>query len=218
MPTITDNTYYQQGIKFIPNTKTSGTPVAGVPTNDTIEELNYFIEQNERVLLLYFLSVELYEELIIALDDLDNALDKWKNLVNGVTYTYENEKYIFNGLRGYNKNSLVANYVFCKYLENDESYYSTDGVVVTKSKKEQGYDPSRKYIDNYNAFLNSYQNDLYNDIPTYYYSNGILVGVDYYNDKKSNNVVTLETFLKHNNSDYEGYEFTRFETKNSFGI
>ena len=217
MPTITDSTYYQTGIKFIPNTKLSGTPVVGVPVNDTIEKLNSFIVENERVLLLSFLSVELYNELLSALDDIDNAILKWQNLVKGTTYTKDGVTYIFDGLRGFNFNSLVANYVFCKYLENDNSYYSTSGVVKIKDANADNFDPTRKYITNYNAFLNAYQ-DSCESYKEYYISNDNVVGVDYYGSKGDNRIVTLEAFLKDNELDYEGYEFRRFERLNSFGI
>ena len=217
MPTITDATYYQTGIKFIPNTKLSGTPVAGVPVNNTIKELNSFIVDNERVLLLSFLSIELYDELIIALNDIDNADIKWQNLVKGCDYIKEGITYRFDGLRGYNLNSFVANYIFCKYLENDNSYYSTSGVVKIKESNAETFNPTRKYIDNYNAFLDKYQDD-YCTYPTYYLDNGIVVGIDYYGQNGNKKTVTLETFLRDNEADYEGYEFTRFERLNSFGI
>tara|TARA_R110002051_G_C8769409_1_gene503337 strand:+ start:14068 stop:14718 length:651 start_codon:yes stop_codon:yes gene_type:complete len=214
---ITDATYYQTGIKFIPDVKVTGTPVQGVPTNNTVSKLEHFIDINERLLLLSFLNVDLYNEFELAIQDLQNADVKWLNLVEGTTYTKDGEKYIFDGLRGYSKDSLVAYFVFCEYIKNDNNYYSTSGVIQTKDKNAYRVDPSSKLMDCYYAFLNKYQ-DNYEDLePCYYMSSTGLIGVDYAGSN-DNGVVTLETFLRDNAADYEGYEFKRFETINSFGI
>ena len=121
---ITDATYYQKGLTFIPSVEVSGnTSIGVVPTNKNISELDYFIEKYERLLSLKFLgNVNLYNKLAIALNDIDNAGTNWQNLVKGCTYTKDGKEYIFEGLRGYNKDSFVANYIFCQYLENDNSY------------------------------------------------------------------------------------------------
>ena len=215
---ITDATYYQQGIKFIPDVKVTGTPVQGVPTNNTVSKLEHFIDVNERLLLLSFLNVDLYNEFELAIQDLPNADVKWQSLVEGTTYIKDGEKYIFDGLRGYSKDSLVAYFVFCEYLKNDNSYYSTSGIVKIKDKNATMFDPTSKYIDCYYAFLNKYQDNYSNQYPDYYVSTDGSMGVDYYGVNNDSKVVTLETFLRDNASDYEGYEFKRFETVNSFGI
>ena len=215
---ITDATYYQTGIKFIPDVKVTGTPVQGVPTNNTVSKLEHFIDVNERLLLLSFLNVELYNELQVALQDLPNALAKWQNLVDGTTYVKDNETFVFDGLRGYSKDSLVAYFVFCEYVKNDNTYYSTSGIVQTKDKNAVRVDPSNKLIDCYYAFLNKYQDSYESNEPIYYTSYNGLIGVDYLGGNNNSNVVTLETFLRDNATDYDGYEFKRFETINSFGI
>lgn len=214
---ITDATYYQTGIKFIPDVKVTGTPVQGVPTNTTVSRLEHFIDINERLLLLSFLNVDLYNEFELAIQDLPNASAKWQNLVNGTTYVKDNETFVFDGLRGYSKDSLVAYFVFCEYIKNDNTYYSTSGVIQTKDKNAVRVDPSSKLIDCYYAFLNKYQDNNSLNEPCYYMSSTGLIGVDYASGN-DNGVVTLETFLRDNATDYEGYNFKRFETINSFGI
>lgn len=215
---ITDATYYQAGIKFIPDVKVTGAPVQGVPTNVTVSRLEHFIEISERLLLFKFLNVELYNDFTTAINSPRPLVGRWLYLLEGTTYTKDGKSYIFDGLRGYAKDSLVAYFVFCEYLKNDNYYYSTSGVVKIKDKNAVRVDPTSKYIECYYAFLNKYQ-DSYNGIdPIYYRSYTGLIGVDYLNDDSSNNVVTLETFLRDNASDYEGYDFKRFETINSFGI
>lgn len=216
MNNIIDASYFEEGIKFIPNVKVNGTPVSGVPTNETISKLEYFIDECERLLLFGFLTVDQYDALQLALVDIDIADLKWQNLVKGTDYVKDGVTYRFNGLMGVNKNSLIAHYTFCEYLSNDESYYATSGVVRTKDANAVMFDPTKKYIDNYNAFLSMYQDKSVYDEPVYYMSY-YGVGVDWY-ESKDNSIVTLETFLRDNEADYEGYNFNRYERLNSFGI
>lgn len=214
---ITNASYYQTGIKFIPDAKGTGT-VIGDPTNGTIDKLESFIIDNERLLSLNFLNIDLYDDFTQDINDLDNAQYRWKNLLLGVTYIKDDVTYRFDGLRGFNKDSLVAYYVFCKYLINDETYYSTTGVVKTKSKNALIADSTPRLIDNYYAFLNKYQDKVGSNEPKYYCQDDVIVGVDYYNESKKGGLVTLETFLRDHKEDYEGYSFTRFQGINSFGI
>ena len=215
---ITDNTYYQRGKKFIPNVNNLNTEISGVPNNGV--EIDYFIGKYEREFLLGFLDITLYNELVLALDDLPSADTKWQNLVDGVEYVKGSITYRFDGLRGFEKDSMVAFYVFCKYMENDESYYSTTGVIKSKAKNSNMFSPTRKYLDAWYIFLDKYQNKP--DSNSYSYiidSYGCVVGIDYYNSQENTSkLVTLEQFLKDNKQDYNGYEFTRYTGANSLGL
>lgn len=217
MPNITDSTYYITGKKSIPNNNNLNAEIAGVPS--VASKIDEFIVKYERELLIGFLGITLYNELNTALADLPSADIKWQNLVNGVEYVKEGETYRFDGLRGFDKDSLVAFYVFCKYMENDESYYSTTGVVKSKAQNSDSFSPTRKYLDAWYMFLGKYQNEVaVYDYSIIYNYNGYPVGVDYYNQVFKNKLVTLETYLKDHESDFEGYEFTRYEGSNSLGI
>lgn len=218
MANITDNTYYQRGKKFIPNNNNLNTEISGVPNNGS--ELDYFITKYEREFLIGALNITLYNELNTALDDLPNADVKWQNLVNGVEYVKDDVTYRFDGLRGFNNDSMVAFYVFCKYMENDESYYSTTGTVKSNSANSSNFSPNRKYQDAWYIFLDKYQNNPYKHDPNYIIDDctGLIVGLDYYHTKDNQLLVTLETYLKDHESDFEGYKFTRYESVNSLGI
>lgn len=215
MANITDFTYYT-GKKFIPNINNLNTEIAGVPNSGN--DLQLFIDKYERQLLIDFLNIDLYNELNTALDDLPNADVKWRNLVEGVEYTKDSKKYRFDGLRGNEKDSLVAYYVFCKYLENDESYYSTTGTIKADAANSNNFTPTRKYQFSWYEFLEKYQNEDRGNYPKEIYYDGVFVGLDYYNARSENYLVTLETFLKDNESDYEGYNFKYYESMNSLGI
>ena len=215
---ITDTTYYQRGKKFIPDNNNLNTEIAGVPNNGS--ELDYFITEYERELLIGALNITLYNELNTALVDLPNADVKWQNLVEGTEYVKDGVTYRFDGLRGFNKDSMVAYYIFCKYLENDESYYSTTGVVKSKASNSEMFSPTRKYLDAWNLFLMKYQDEYMADNYSYFVDDytGLVVGIDYYHSQEKKLLVTLETYLKDHETDFEGYNFTRYSGANSFGI
>ena len=216
MANITDSTYYEAGKKFIPNNNNQNTEIAGVP--NVVSAIDDFIVKYERELLIDVLGITLYNELNTALADLPNADIKWQNLVNGVEYVKDSVTYRFDGLRGFEKDSLVSFYVFCKYMENDESYYSTTGVTKSNAQNANNFTPTRKYLDAWYIFLEKYQNEVGINEHSYIYDNyGCVVGIDYYNQSKGG-LVTLETYLKDHETDFYGYTFKRYTGANSLGL
>ncbi len=213
---ITDATYYLRGNKFIPNNNNKNAEIAGVPNSGN--EIDYFRGKIERLFIISLLGVEGANELKTALDDLVNADQKWIDLIEGVNYTVDGVVYRFDGLRGNDKESLVAYYVFCKYMENDESTYSTTGVVKSNASNSDSLKPSRKYLDCWYQFLNMYQDKTSANEPIVFERNGV-IGVDYYgNRKRKGGIVTLETFLNDHAEDYPDFFIERHETKNSWGL
>ena len=65
MATITDATYYQKGINFIPNAVSIS--ASDSPSNES--ELDYFIKVYERQLMLHALGVTLFNEFTTAMAD-----------------------------------------------------------------------------------------------------------------------------------------------------
>lgn len=217
---ITNNTYHQKGRYFIPNSNEVEVRPEGVESSLT--SLDYFIDVYERELLIGFLDIELYNELVAVFPNIEGVgNEKWFNLVNGTDYVYDGKTYRFEGLRGYNKNSMISAYVFCKYLRNDDSYYSTTGVLKVNGGNSTPFDPTQKYVTAWLDFLSKYQDNYHYSNSSYsvIYKNGIPVGLDYYKEEENKSgLVTLETYLKHNENNFEGYKFTRYETINSFNI
>ncbi len=217
MANITDYTYYQKGKKAIPNVNNLNAEIVGVPSNGV--NIDHFIVKYEREFMIGFLNIALYNELNSALDDLPSADIKWQNLVNGTDYVKDSVTYRFDGLRGFDNDSLAAFYVFCKYLENDESYYSTTGTVKAKAQNSNIFTPTRKYMDAWFIFLDKYQDSEYKQGEKYIIDGfGNVVGIDYYNQEGGDTLVTLETYLKDHEADFEGYKFTRYTGTNSLGI
>jgi len=214
---ITDSTYYEKGKKFIPNNNNQNTEIAGVPS--AVSELDYFISKYEREFTIGFLNITLYNELESALLDLPNADIKWQNLVEGNEYVKDSVTYRFDGLRGFMQDSMVAFYVFCKYMENDESYYSTTGTIKSDASGANTFSPTTKYLDAWYIFLEKYQNEVGVNEHRYFTDcYGNVVGIDYYNQQTKNVLVTLETYMKDHETDFVGYEFTRYNGANSLGI
>ena len=216
---ITDSTYYLRGKKFIPTAGKGQLVSEAVPAKT--DELTTAITKYERLFLLNFLNVDLYNQLVAALADYDNAAVKWVNLIDGVDYIKEGVTYRFDGLRGFDKDSMVAFFVFCKYMENDESYYSTIGTVKGNQGSTSTFAQTRKYIDAWQAFLSKFQRaEMQGSGTTYYVDDfNAIVGVDYYfSNSTDGNLVTLETYLEDHKEDFEGYVFRRFETRNSVGL
>lgn len=218
---LTNPTYHQKGRYFIPNSNDlSARPTGQGGAKDSVQ---YFIDVYERELLINFLGVDLYNELVTVYPNIsDVGNEKWYNLVNGTDYVKDGISYRFDGLLGSNKNSLISAYIYCKYLENDNSYYSTTGIIKQTANNVNQFDPSPKYIASWLDFLEKYQDSYYTSNNSYTAlvdSYGCVVGLDYYNeDGFINRLVTLETYLKDHESDFIGYNFKRYESLNTFGV
>ena len=216
MATITDESYYLKGINFIPNSVDISAS-SGSPSQES--ELDYFIGICERQLMLDALGVTLFNEFTTAMADLPNAAQKWKDLVTGSTYTKDGKTYLWEGLRGYNKNSLVASYVFCEFLRNDESTYTTTGIVKNKSKNAGNVSPTPKYIKAWQQFIEKYQAHEQCE-PVIIRDHFGSVGLDYY--QNNNSEVSLYQFLTDQNelnaTAFPDFEFKFYENQNSLGI
>ncbi len=213
--TVTDATYFYTGKKKqIPNIEN---PIGNGTT--ALDQLEEVIVESERQLFSSIFPRALYLEFESALADLPNADQKWKDLISGVDYTKNGILVRFEGLRGYLKDSLVAYYVFCEYMKRDDSYYSTTGTTKSKQSGAVNYGGSRKYNDSWNTFIKYYQNDIALNGAKYYTDDyGCIVFVDYYNQDSNANFITLETYLKDQEADFEGYVFPRYERENYIGV
>lgn len=189
---ITDATYYTIGGLKIPNAVNGN---AGAPNNALASDLDFIIVKYERPLLIGAIGGKRYLELESAMEDLENADEKWKNLVNGTNYEKDGLTFIWDGLRGDNKDSFVANYVYCHYLRFDEIQYSSTGMTILGVKNGDNASFLPKYVSSWNSFLRGYQGE-------------------------GANPVSLEKFLADHESDYplDGHVFKKHSPVNRFGI
>jgi hypothetical protein len=219
MATIIDNEYFLNGWLFIPNNKNINAAPVGSPS--ITSDLDLFRIEYERELLINAFGVTLYNGLQTALLDLPASDQKWQDLVNGKDYAINSKTKRWNGLRGANQQSLIAFYVYCQYLRNDNSTYLTTGISQSTANNAERSDPSPKFVKSWNRFLNQYQGKGYNNsYPTVIYNRSGMVGLDYYG---SDNVESnLFQYLTDQNeltpTDFPDFEFKFYESYNTFGI
>lgn len=218
MPNITDETYFERGNIYIPNNKDISIEPTGAPS--VVTELGFFITKYERELLLNALGVTLYDELQLALADIDNADQKWQDLVNGKTYiNIHGNKKLWNGLVGVNKESVIAFYIYTEYLRNDQETYASVGVVKNTAKNAEVVSGTAKFIKAYRQFINSYQGCVSAGVPQIIVNGFGSVGIDFFNTSVE---VSLLDFLSDSNdldeTAFPDFEFKIYSEINSFGI
>ena len=218
MSNLIDASYFKKGILYIPNNTDLNVSPVGTPTNET--DLDVFINEYERELLLNALGIVLYEELLVAISDINSADAKWVNLINGVTYTNSNGiKKRWDGLLGYQKQSVIAFFVYTEYLRNYNETFATTGIVRNDAKNATSYNATPKYIKAYQKFLEAYQSTN-TATPTHYVNRFGSEGIDWYGSEKTK--VSLYQFLVDSNdldpTAFPDFEFKFYDEQNSFGI
>ncbi len=150
---VIDSSYFFSGPLKIPNA------VSGNAGDSVSSDLDAIGKEYERQLLIDALGVTQYSKLETALSDFPNADQKWKDLVSGVTYQVDGVAVIWDGLRGKNKDGLVANYVYCQYLKHDEITYTTTGMGRSSVKNSTLASFTPKYVSAWSSFLKQYQGE-----------------------------------------------------------
>lgn len=153
---IINHTYFQLPPLEIPNAIQGISIRTGSETPDNIKRLNAVIDRVEHDLLINALGYEQYTELQSQFTDngdwIDEPLQKWVDLVDG--------KGEWKGLRytlGTNKVSLIAYYVYYKFLSQSVSYFTTTGLVTNRGENGQRMMPEGEMCDMWNAFVYMYQ-------------------------------------------------------------
>jgi hypothetical protein len=218
MPNIIDTTYFERGNLYIPNNKDYNVEPEGAPT--IITDLEASISKYERELLLNALGVTLYDELQVALVDLPGSDQKWTDLVEGRNYTNVDGKVKrWDGLKGYNGQSLIAFYIFTEYLRNDNEEYATVGTVRNTAKNAEVVSATPKFIKAYSQFISFYQGKLSFNEPQVLVNGFGSAGFDWYNESVQ---VSLYNYLTDCNdleaTSFPDFEFKVYESQNSFGI
>jgi hypothetical protein len=123
---------------------------------------------------------------------------KWDNLINGCTYTKSGDTYKWVGLaytEGVNKKSLLADFVYYYWLEQEASKNTGVGVVIQQSKSAINVNISPLLTKYWNSFIEQYQSYSYDS-----------------------NYVSLLEFLDDNSTDYPDAPLFTYKLKNEFGI
>lgn len=192
---IIDDSYFTDD-KFIPN--------LGIGV--TKEDINPLIDGCVHDLLESVLGTKKYLEFTENLTEegelKPDASQEWINLINGCEYEYNEEKHYFKGLifkRGAYKNSLLAYYVFYKWLKNNVSKTTGIGEVVISSKNAVNVGLTNKVVETWNKFWSLLSDDYHHNGVKYVHY-GVPI-YDYSNHNKKNSV-SLFRFLKENSYIY----------------
>lgn len=194
--------------------------------NDSIvkTDVEQAIDQYEKEILISLLGYPLYKELIDDLDESgDPQTDKYVDLVNGADFTLEFQGKTFtqhwNGLVNTEKQSLIAYYVYCKYVERDHQHLSGVGSSMIQSENAERVSPALFIERAWSKML-----QLYGLVDDRYFANYCF---PYYNNRQSliekpsyifNGDASAYNFLASNLDVYDNWLFTVRESVNRFGI
>lgn len=218
---IIDPTYFNGGFLGIPNAVNNPSITGNVPTS--VSSIDSYIAKYEKELLINAIGSANYTALTQAYKaDPTLAVDplnvKWKNLVHGTPYDYDDREVVWNGLLQKNgdiKTSLIANYVFYHYLIDDHQHYTTTGMQTEKAKNALETSPNLKLVKVWRDFIELYQYG-FEVCPTRMTNSWGLIGVDFY-QAQQNTVRSLYQFLR-DNDDYGDYTFKTYGNINRFGL
>lgn len=211
---LIDASYFIREI-HVPNVNESNT--------DSGVKLEYFIDEKVRLLLsTKALGNVLFTEFngYVANGVLSNtAPQKWKDLVNGKTYTKDGESYVWEGLlqtKGTFPKSLLAYYTYYYWLMDNVSLLGGVGEVRGEAKNAISVNSTQRLVKVWEDFVKMYQgeNACYNGVKYIY--NGVPI-TDYYN-QNSGNYVSLLQYLYDNETDYPDATLEMFEFKNQLGL
>lgn len=114
-------------------------------------KLDFFIEKFEEELLLDVLGTDLYQDLLTGMQAPQIA-QKWLNLLDGGTFYRHGENHRWAGLR--NKNiSVIANYVYYRYMEDIVSVATGVGQVQPKGENGNVVYSFRKQVRIWNEMI-----------------------------------------------------------------
>ena len=210
MPQIIDVTYFQKANELnIPLSVEMVVANPSLQTPNTQQELTLLCQKVEKSILLNALGLTTYNELQLALADINNPLyASYKKLVQGDEY----DDKVWNGLN-YDY-SLIAYRIKEQFLVQSNELLT--GVGNTQGNPEKSVLISPKYkIANANAnFIKQYQG-VYLHEPIV---DGIFI--DWFGNQDSINV-SLYKYLVDKAADFPDVDIAKFliyETQNSFGI
>lgn len=143
----------------------------------------------EEDILKSLLGYDLYTEFTEALEASGELDEKWANLRDGTTYVYNGVTYQWKGLVDLLKPALYSEWLPINHRKNTSS-----GVVVNKGQQNtETQNPMPDIVKAWNVFV-------------------IKAG------SCANSINSFYGFMKANEDDYDGWEFTEPELKNQFDI
>ena len=210
MPQIVNKSYFnKQNILYIPLASEAPLPSAVTSTPNDGTYIDNLCIEIEKTILVNALGLTTYNELQLALADIDNPLNaSYKKLVNGDEYDGK----IWVGLK-YDL-SLIANAVWIEYVMQKNTNLSAVGNSQVNLEKGNLVTPMYKIANASASFIKQYQGQ-YLDEP-------IVIGnfIDWQGCDDSVEV-SLYRYLSDKKADFPNVDLNKFkfyEQINSFGI
>lgn len=204
-------TYFTQRPLLIPGAL-SVPAIGDYPRQST--SLVDFMEEYEQRLLIDVLGIEIYEDFAAYLDVdgiMPDAPQKYLDLVNGKTYDISGKKYQYKGLLG--NDGILANYIFCKWLEIDLTVYTHTGVQSPKAENSDRVSALPTWVKAWRRFIELYQQDA-GRFPRVFQTHGA-IGLDFYG--QGDHTVSLYRFME-DSADFKTDFFKYERNENRYGL
>lgn len=210
MPQIVSKSYFnKQNILYIPLASEAPLPSAVTSTPNDGTYIDALCIEIEKTILVNALGLTTYNELQLALADIDNPLNAfYKKLVEGDEYDGK----IWVGLK-YDL-SLIANAVWIEYVMQKNTNLSAVGNSQVNLEKGTLVTPMYKIANASASFIKQYQGQILDEpivIGNFIDWQGCLDGVE----------VSLYRYLSDKKTDFPNVDLNKFkfyEQLNSFGI
>jgi hypothetical protein len=218
---IIDKSYFQGNLN-IPNVQENLTPLGGRRGNQS--NLDSYIAKYEVKVMKDALGLVAYKSFIASFEangDVKPTADqRWKDLINGVEYTYNGEDYEWEGLRytlGTYSYSLIADYVFSIFLNDTSRTLGSPGMVKEATNSAETVSSIPRISEAWNTFIEKYQGESSDEDYPRLVSKPGLRGIDW-SQHRSASDINMYTYLSDNESQYEDVKFRLYESTNSFGL
>lgn len=182
-------------------------------TSGQLDNITNWITVYETEILKKLLGYTLYAELQADLVSGVPQTTKFIRLVNGYTFSFEfngqtiNEKW--EGLKGLNKKSLIAYYVYYQYRNLNETFNTTAGQKTNVSENSQNVNAAFYFIYVWNKMV-----ELYGVVPEY--NESYFLNNDNY--VHFNKLPSAYNYLLANIADFENWVYEPIYYQNIFGI
>jgi hypothetical protein len=183
---------------------------------NNVNAIDLTCEKVERDILLNALGLATYNELQLALADINNPLyASYKKLVEGDEYDGK----VWNGLE--DEYSLIAFRVYELFRTSTESQTTSTGEAKVNTQNANHYSPSYKIADANQQFLMGYQGGYYY-FPNISFRNGVEF-IDYFGLNEEVEV-SLYRYMNDKKADFPNFNIEKFKIynenalKNSFGL
>lgn len=212
MPNIIDKTYFQKANELnIPLAKEFIVANPSLETPNSSDYLTSLCEKIEKSILVNALGLQTYNELQLALADIENPLNaSYKKLVQGDEY----DNKIWIGLD--NEYSLIAWRIFEQFLFTTNEQLSGIGAVNVNPQGASLVTPAYKIASANANFLQGYQGGFLH-FPMIYNDGEF---IDWYGCNNDVNV-SLYQYLNDKTTDFPNVDLQNFkiyESQNSFGL